>query len=99
MPLQKRRVESASGRARSPSGKREGTGSIPATSTLSLLRAASTSACIADGRIGKRAKKKGPRSRSRSPAKAFCWLLDLVLQGVAGGELGDFLSGDVGSLL
>src|SRR5829696_9374174 len=87
MPVQKRRVESASGRARSLSGKREGTGSIPATSTLPLLRAASTSACIAERRIGKRARKKGPRSRSHGPAKAFCWLLDLVLQGVAGGAL------------
>src|SRR5829696_742698 len=99
MRVQKRRVESASGRARSPSGKREGTGSIPATRTLSLPRAASTSACIADGSIRKWAKKKGPRSRSRGPAKAFCWLLDLVLQGVAGGELGDLGSGDVDPLL
>src|SRR5215210_3131217 len=99
MPVQKRRVESASGRARSPSGKREGTGSIPARSTLALLREAATSACIAEGRIGKRTREKGPRSRSHGPAKAYCWLLDLVLQGVAGGELGDLGSGDVDPLL
>src|SRR5919112_5316543 len=99
MPVQNRRVDAASGRARNSSGKRAGTGSIPATSALFLRRAASTNACIADARIGKRAKKKGPRTLSRGPANAFRGLLDLVLQGVAGRELRDLGSGYVDPLL
>src|SRR5687768_14616262 len=99
MPRQNSRVASVSGRARSSSGKREGTGSIPATSTPSLWRAASTSACIWALRVWEGAKRKGPRRRFRGPAKAPLWLLDLVLQGVARRELGDFRGGDVDPLL
>src|SRR5215207_10149729 len=87
MPRQNCRVASASGRARSSSGKREGMGSRPATSTLCLRRAASTSACIAPRLVDKRAKRMVPRAEARGTRKASGQLLDLVLERVARGEL------------
>src|SRR5215212_2547691 len=99
MPVQNRTVASVSGRARNSSGKRDGIGSMPATSTLSLRRAGSISACIVARRLGSRAKRKGPTRRSRGPKNALFLLLDLVFQGVASGELGDLRGGDVDPLL
>src|SRR5918995_3850792 len=99
MPVQNRSVASASGKARKYSGNREGVGSMPATSTLSLRRDTSTSACILARGVGRRAKRKGPRKRFRGPRNALLVLLDLVFQGVAGGELGHLRGGDVDPLL
>src|SRR5919112_4317076 len=99
MPVQKRKVASVSGRSRSSSGKRAGTGSSPATSELSLRRAASTSVCIGSSKVGVRATRKGPRGNARGPSKALCWLLDLVLQGVARGELGHLRGRNIDPLL
>src|SRR5215216_7429176 len=87
MPTQNCRVASASGRVRSSSGKREGMGSSPATSTLSLRRAASTSACIVPWLVDKRAKRMVPRASHRGTRKDAGQLLDLVLERVARGEL------------
>src|SRR5215210_7696457 len=89
MPRQNCRVASASGRAHSSSGKREGMGSRPATSTLCLRRAASTSACIVPWLVDKRTKRMVPRASPRGTRKASGQLLDLVLERVARGELGD----------
>src|SRR3954452_14226910 len=99
MPAQNCPVASASGRARSSSGKRDGTGSMPATSTLFLRRGGSVIARIVAPMVGRRMKRKGPRRWFRDPARALFVLLDLVLQGVAGGELGDLGGGDVDPLL
>src|ERR687897_2345542 len=87
MPQQNSSVASASGRARSSSGKREGMGSRPATSTLSLRRAASTSACIPPWLVDKRAKIRVPQGEARGTRKDPGQLLDLVLERVARGEL------------
>src|SRR5215204_4172163 len=99
MPRQNCRVASASGRARSSSGKREGMGSRPATSTLCLRRAASTSACIVPWLVDKRVKGMVPRGRSRGTSKDPGWLLDLVLERVARGELRHLGCGYVDPLL
>src|SRR5215218_1761805 len=90
MPTQNCRVASASGSVRSSSGKREGIGSRPATSTLCLRRAASTSACIVPWLVDKRTKRMVPRASPRGTRKAPGRLLDLVLQRVARGELRHF---------
>src|SRR5919107_4979339 len=87
MPTQNCRVASASGRVRSSSGKRECIGSRPATSTLCLRRAASTSACIVPWLVDKRAKSMVPRGEARGTRNAAGRLLDLVLERVARGEL------------
>src|SRR5215208_2466187 len=87
MPTQNCRVASASGSVRSSSGKREGIGSRPATSTLCLRRAASTSACIVPWLVDKRAQRMVPRGEARGTRKAPGQLLDLVLERVARGEL------------
>src|ERR671917_1134306 len=87
MPRQNSSVASASGRARSSSGKREGIGSRPATSTLCLRHAASTSAFIAPWLVDKRAKRMVPRTSPRGTRKDPGQLLDLVLERVARGEL------------
>src|SRR5215213_5946186 len=99
IPVQNCRVASASGSTRSSFGKREGTGSMPATSTLSLRRAVSVSARIVVRGFGIRGKRKGARRRPRGPRNALSLLLDLVFQGVASGELGDLRGGDVDPLL
>ena len=67
------------GQERSSSGKREGMGSRPATSTLSLRRAASTSACIVPRLAEKSAKKRCRGGKPAAPVKTLWWLLDLVL--------------------
>src|ERR687893_2296941 len=63
-------------------------GSRPATSTLPLPRAASTSACIAPQMVEKRAKRTVPWGDARGTGKDLGWLLDLVLERVARSELG-----------
>src|SRR5215211_6839853 len=99
MPRQYLRVASASVRARSSSGRREGMGSRPARSTLSLRRAASTIACIVPQTVYRRAKITVPRRRFRGTGKDLWWLLDLVLERVARGELGNLGCGYVDPLL
>src|SRR5215217_1903784 len=87
MPRQNCRVASASGRSRSSSGNRKGMGSRPATSTLCLRRAASTSACIVPWLVDKRAKRMVPRGEARGTRNTSGQLLDLILERVARGEL------------
>src|ERR687897_2995947 len=87
MSRQNFRVAPASDRARSSSGKREGMGSRPATRTLRLRRAASTSARIAPWLVDRRAKRRVPRAYRRGTRKVPGGLLDLVLECVARGEL------------
>src|SRR5215218_4348384 len=87
MSRQNSRVASASDRARSSSGKRDGTGARPAPSTLCLRRAASPSGGHAPRLVDKRAKRMVPRGVARGTRNAAGQLLDLVLERVARGEL------------
>src|ERR687893_146084 len=59
-------------------------GSRPATSTLPLPRAASTSACIAPQMVEKRAKRTVPWGDARGTGKDLGWLLDLRVDPLPG---------------